>query len=86
MRFSIQRYILSVSGVDITNTAFQTSNFCFDNVRKVVKRSGKCATKHHAEIEPEDLHKLYDSFDLGSPFGLQISMMQIRKYGIIEHP
>ena len=35
MRFSLQRYFLAMSGIDIlNNTLFQTSNSCFENVLK----------------------------------------------------
>ena len=33
--------------------------------------SGKVSTDHHPEIEPEDMRKLYESFDIDSNFGLQ---------------
>ena len=35
-----------------------------------IKSIGKGETKHYPEIEPEDLNKLYDSFDISTPTGL----------------
>ena len=72
MRFSVQRFFLEQSGIDIiNNVAFQAANTCFQNILKDIKMSGKGSTDHHPEIEPEDMRKLYESFDIDSNFGLQ---------------
>ena len=72
MRFSIQRYFLQSSGIDIlNNNIFNPSNACFENVLKEIKKSGKGSTSHHPEIEPEDIQKLYQSFNIDTPSGLQ---------------
>ena len=60
VRFSIQRYYLEKTGVDIiTSDEFKASNICFNNVCNNIKKMGKGSTAHHAEIEPEDIQKLY---------------------------
>ena len=43
----------------------------FKNVTKDVKSAGKGDTDHYPEVEPEDLKKLYDSFNVDNPAGLQ---------------
>ena len=70
MRFSIQRFFLQLSGYDIENSIFRTSNACFENVLKKIKQAGKGTTTHHPEIEPEDIRKLYESFDIDIPCSL----------------
>ena len=46
------------------------SNTCFKNMLKTIIKSGKGDINHYPEIEPEDVKKLYSSFDLNSPTGL----------------
>ena len=43
----------------------------FQSILKNVKAAGKGDTIHYPEIEPEDLRKLYSSFDVDNPAGLQ---------------
>ena len=72
IRFSLQRYFLEKSKLDILNEKhFDESNTIFQNVLKNVKAAGKGETDHYPEIEPEDLAKLYSSFDVNDPAGLQ---------------
>ena len=72
LRFGLQRYFSEKRGVDIiSDPIFNSSNTCFENVCKLVVQAGKGDTSHHAEIEPEDIQKLYANFDLDDQFGLQ---------------
>lgn len=72
IRFSVQRYFMQLSDFDIiTCQDFHTSNLCFENLLKILTKSGKGNTDHHPEIEPEDIKKLYSSFDINNPIGLQ---------------
>ena len=54
----------------INNDVFRNSNLCYKNKLKETKANGKGETNHYPEIEPEDLKKLYSSFDLETPTGL----------------
>ena len=75
IRFSIQQFYLEKVGVDIIDcSSFNSSNICFANICKILVQNGKGATEHHAEIEPEDMQKLYNSFDLDDPQGLQFKV------------
>ena len=49
----------------------KTSNIVFSNVCKKIVQNGKGDTEHHAEIEPEDVQKLYAGFDVNDNCGLQ---------------
>ena len=53
----------------MNNDEFRNSNQCFENKLKEIKANGKGETNHYPEIEPEDLKKLYSSFDLDTPAG-----------------
>ena len=71
LRSSLQRYFLKERNVDIINNdVFRNSNLCYENKLKETKANGKGETNHYPEIEPEDLKKLYSSFDLETPTGL----------------
>ena len=50
---------------------FADANVVFGNILRKVKEAGKGETEHYAEIEPEDMHKLFVSFDINHPIGLQ---------------
>ena len=73
IRFGLQRHFLNTLKIfDIINDSdFKASNTCFKNVLIKIKQSGKGNITHYPEIEPEDLRKLYASFDLNTPDGLQ---------------
>ena len=72
IRFSLQRYFLNKIEIDIINNEkFKECNTVFENVLKAIKASGKGETKHYAEIEPEDLQKLFENMDVNNPTGLQ---------------
>eukprot|EP00111_Clytia_hemisphaerica_P010449 TCONS_00030516-protein len=68
IRSGLQRHFIRILNVDIiTDETFRMSNLCFENVLKQLKFNGKGETEHYPEIEPEDLQKLYSSFDLSAP-------------------
>ena len=72
IRFSLQRYFLETKNINIIEDGeFTKSNSCFKNILKETRKSGKGDTNHYPEIEPEDLTKLYQSFDPNCPAGLQ---------------
>ena len=70
-RFGFQRYFLNRLGFDIIKAPdVSLSNTCFKNMLRTIIKSGKGDINHYPEIEPEDVKKLYSSFDLNSPTGL----------------
>ena len=72
LRFSLQRHFLENHQIDIIeNECLQEANLVFKNVLKNAKSAGKGDTTHYPEIEPEDLAKLHNSFDVENPVGLQ---------------
>ena len=72
IRFALQRFFLQSNLVDIINDpGLNDSNKVFQNVLKDVKTAGKGDTDHYPEVEPEDLKKLHESFDIDTPAGLQ---------------
>ena len=71
IRFSLQRYFLAIARMDILSNEFIDANTVFENTLKSVKAAGKGETEHHPEIEPDDLTKLFNSFDINDPTGLQ---------------
>ena len=72
IRSGLQRHFLEqVFSYDIlSHHEFKEANICFENMLKNIKTAGKGETEHYPEIEPEDLKKLYASFDTESPVGL----------------
>ena len=71
LRFALQRHFLEKREVDIIDDMrFKTSGVVFDNVLKETKADGFGDTEHYPEVEPEDLTKLYSSFDINTPTGL----------------
>ena len=70
-RFSFQRYFLASGYNIILDPAFEPSNICFKNVLIKIKKAGKGMINHYPEIEPEDVRKLYASFNTDTPAGLQ---------------
>ena len=72
LRFSLQRYFIELRDIDIiADATFREANIVFDNVLRKTKEEGLGDTEHYAEIEPEDLIKLYSSFDTKKAVGLQ---------------
>lgn len=74
IRSGLQRYFMEEINpiFDIILSAdFTEANICFENVLKHIRSLGKGETSHYPEIEPEDLQKLYSSFDIEDPYGLQ---------------
>ena len=71
MRFGIQRHISSVRNWDIiSDKEFREANNVFETMLVKLKESGKGKIGHFEETEPEDILKLYCSFDIESPEGL----------------
>ena len=65
MHFGIQHHISSVGNWDIiSDKVFHEANSIFENTLLKLKESGK------GKIDPEDMLKLYCSFDIESPKGL----------------
>ena len=72
IRYGIARYLMAQKEVDIVNdTAFSSSNRVFSASLVELKRVGMAKVNHHPEITKEDLEKLYSSFNLSTPKGLQ---------------
>jgi hypothetical protein len=72
VRSSIQRHYLQKRNVDlIEDSQFASSNLVFSNILRRIKEAGKGDTEHYPEIEPEDVRKLYSSFDTANQHGLQ---------------
>ena len=71
MHFGIQHHISSVRNWDIiSDKEFREANSVFEDMLVKLKESGKGKIDHFEEIEPEDILKLYRSFDIESPEGL----------------
>ena len=71
-RFGLQRYFIGISGVNIiTDPQFNDANSVFTNILRDIKAAGKGEIEHYPEIEPDDIRKLYASFDNSTPAGLQ---------------
>ena len=63
-RFGFQRYFLNRLGFNIIKAPnFSLSNTCFKNMLRTIIKSGKGDINHYPEIEPEDVKKLYSSFE-----------------------
>ena len=78
IRSGLQRYFITEHNFDIINEdTFRMSNLCFENKLKQIKSNGKGETEHYPEIEPEDLQKLYESFDLTTPISVCL-----KKFGL----
>ena len=72
LRSALQRHYLSVYNIDIVHDLmFADANIVFTNILTKIKQAGKGETEHHPEIEPEDMIKLFESFDVTHPIGLQ---------------
>ena len=70
-RFGLQRYLIGISGVNHHHRPqFNDANSVFTNILPDIKTADK-AEIEHPEIEPDDIRKLYASFDNSTPAGLQ---------------
>ena len=70
-RHSIQRHFIDTKDINIIDDSdFVPANNLFVNILKEGKKTGKGATDHYPEIEPEDMRKLNHSFDTTTPTGL----------------
>ena len=72
LRYGLSRNIESELGWSIIrDVEFKEADVLFGRVCDNLKTFGKGKVDHHDEIEPEDLLKLYGSFDVTTPTGLQ---------------
>lgn len=72
IKFGIARHIKEKCSIDIVgDPAFTEANQVFKGQVVELKRQGKASTDHYPEIEPEDLSKMYQSFNLSKPTDLQ---------------
>ena len=71
-RFGLQCCFIGISWVNIiTGPQFNDANSVFTNIRCDIKAAGKGGIEHYPEIKPDDIRKLYASFDNSTPAGLQ---------------
>ena len=76
LNFCITRYLNQEQGIDIVNNAnFAGANQAFISAMAKLKQVGKGAVQHFTEISVTDLQKLYASFNVESPSGLQDKVM-----------
>ena len=76
IRYGLARYLMTEKKVNIVeDVAFGSSNKVFSAVLTQLKRNGLAKVNHHPEITKDDLQKLYLSFDLNTPKGLQQKCM-----------
>ena len=67
IRSSLQRHFFKTLKVDIIHDIqFIEANAVFNNALKIIKSAGKGETEHYPEIEPEDIRKLCESFDINN--------------------
>ena len=72
IRFGLQRYFKEKNKFDIVeDDRFVEANTTFKNMLIKLKKAGKGDTNHYPEIEPEDLIKLFEGFNINDPTGLQ---------------
>ena len=72
VRFGLARYIKKTLAIDIiSDPEFTKANEIFKAQTFEMKKHGRGGIEHHIEVEPEDLRKLYRSFNLSTPVGLQ---------------
>ena len=76
IRYGLARYFMTEKKVNIVeDVAFGSSNKVFSALLTQLKRNGLSKVNHHPEITKDDLQKLYLSFDLNTPKGLQQKCM-----------
>ena len=72
LRYGIQKHFERTIGIDIViDPAFKEANEVFQAMMVKLKCEGKGVVKHKDPITPDDLTKLYASFDRNTPEGLQ---------------
>lgn len=76
IRYGLARYLMNEKKVNIVeDVSFGSSNKVFSALLVELKRNGMAKVNHHPEITKDDLQKLYLSFDLNTPKGLQLKCM-----------
>ena len=76
IRYGLARYLMAEKKVNIIeDVTFASSNKIFLALLTQLKRNGLAKVNHHPEITKDDLQKLYSSFDLNTPKGLQQKCM-----------
>ena len=76
IRYGLSRYLMAEKKVSIIDDVeFGSSNQVFSASIAELKKIGQAKVSHHPEITKEDLQKLYLSFDLNTPKGLQDKCM-----------
>ena len=72
IRYGLQKHFEKEKGVDIVNgNEFKEANKSFSAMLIRIKQEGKGTVQHKSPLSKEDLSKLYNSFDLSTPKGLQ---------------
>ena len=72
IRYGIQKHINKVQTLDIvSNPEFKQANEVFQGMLVKLKSEGKGFVKHKDPLNQDDLLKLYASFDISTPTGLQ---------------
>ena len=72
LRYGLQRHSLELKSWDIkADSSFIECNQIFKTMQGRLKQCGKRKVESHPEIEPEDIRKLYSSFDVETPGVLQ---------------
>ena len=72
IRYGLQKHFEKTSSFDIVNDpAFKASTRVFQAMLVKLKQNGKASVQHKEPISKVDLHKLYKSFDMDTPAGLQ---------------
>ena len=72
IRYGLQKHFEKERKIDIVNgDEFKSSNKIFSAMLVKLKKEGKGSVTHKNPLTKEDLVKLYSSFDVGTPKGLQ---------------
>lgn len=72
IRYGLQKHFEKLLALDIVNdNDFRTSNRVFQAMLVKLKQHGKSAVQHKEPLSKQDLQKLYRSFDIDTPAGLQ---------------
>ena len=72
LRYGLQRHFLELKSWDIkADSSFIECNQIFRTMQVRLKQCGKGKVESYPEIEPDDIRKLYSSFDVETPRGLQ---------------
>jgi len=72
IRYGLQKHFEKTLKVDIVNLPeFKGANNVFNAMLVKLKHEGKAVVNHKNPLSAEDLKKLYEHFDLNTPYGLQ---------------